>query len=136
LEAAGLEHEADPTPRLSGDLDVVSATPTVRIASRLAGEGGAVLTVACDPVRLPVALAAAGHRVTAVLEGEDALAALRRHSADANVRVTAIVGTWPHVAGNAGPHDVVLAGHGVYRVRGMDAFAEAMHTAGRRGAVI
>ena len=136
LEAAGMTGEADPSPRLSDDPRSVHATPTARIASRLAGVGGSVLTVAAHPGRLPVALASAGHRVTAVVDDETALAELRRRATDAGVRVTAIVGAWPHVARNAGPHDVVLAGHSIYRVREITGFVEEMHGVARRGAVV
>ena len=136
LEAAGMTAVAHPAPRLVSDPAVVGATPTVRIASRLAGESGSVLAVACDAARLPVALAAAGHRVTAVVADEDDLMELRRLSGDAEVRVTAIVGTWPHVARNAGRHDVVLAGQAVYRVQEIGGFVEAMHATARRGAVV
>jgi len=136
LKAAGLAAEADPAPILSGDPAVAAATPTARIASRLAGDGGSVLAVGCDAGRLPVALAVAGHRVTAVVADEAALAVLRRRGGDAGARVTAIVGSWPHMARNAGPHDVVLAGHAVYRVHEIVAFVEAMHGAARRGAVV
>jgi hypothetical protein len=136
LKAAGMTGAADPAPMLSDDPAVAAATPTVRIASRLAGDGGSVLAIACDGGRLPVAIAAAGHRVTAVVVDESMLAGLRRMSADAGVRVTAIVGSWPHVARNAGPHDVVLAGHGIYQVHEIGAFVEAMHHTARRGAVV
>lgn len=136
LEAVELPPPPGPTPRLSIDPDIVLATPTARLASARAGKTGSILDVGAGDGRLAVPLAKSGHRVTVVEPDEEAVAGMRRRAADEGTRITAIVGNWPQVAGNAGEHDVVLAAHTPYWIHEVEGFVAALHDASRRAVVI
>jgi 2-polyprenyl-3-methyl-5-hydroxy-6-metoxy-1,4-benzoquinol methylase len=111
-------------------------SPTIDLVEDLLGPGGSVLDIGAGAGRLAIALARRGHRVTAVERDEDMTRALSTGAAESRVEVTRIVGAWPHVAGNAGHHDVVVCGHVMYDVPGIGPFVEAMDRAARRAVVV
>ncbi|MFH1104224.1 MAG: class I SAM-dependent methyltransferase [Actinomycetota bacterium] len=111
-------------------------SPTVDLVDDRLGGGGSVLDIGAGAGRLSIAIARRGHRVTAVERDEGMAAALADQAAEARVEITRIVGEWPHVAGNAGRHDVVTCSHVVYDVAAIGPFVEAMHHAARRAVVV
>lgn len=111
------------------------ASPTVAVVEELS-RGGSVLDAGAGTGRLAIPLARRGHRVTAVERDPGMMQALSAAADRAGVEITRILGAWPVVAGNAGPHDVALSAHVVYDVPGIGGFVEALHRAARRAVVI
>jgi SAM-dependent methyltransferase len=124
--------------RLTQRLDAESSreSPTVLIVDDLVGEGGSVLDIGAGAGRLSIPLAVRGHRVTAVERDEEMARVLEDEARRARVGITRIIGSWPHVAGNAHTHDVCVSAHVVYDVAAIGPFIEAMHRASRRAVVI
>lgn len=110
-------------------------SPTIQIAEDLAA-GGSMIEVGGTDGGIAVALAGRGHRVTSVVGDEVAAREIRDDARRARVNVTCVVGSWPVVARNAGPHDVSLCAHSLYGVANIGGFVEAMHTAARRAVVV
>jgi len=127
-------HLGERSERVDAEAGVES--PTVGLVDELLGPGGSVLDIGAGTGRLSIPLAGRGHRVTAVEPDEAIARALEDAALRARVEVTRIIGSWPHVAGNAHMHDVCVSAHLVYRVTAIGPFIEAMHRASRRAVVI
>ncbi|MGH8928582.1 MAG: class I SAM-dependent methyltransferase, partial [Acidimicrobiia bacterium] len=112
----------------------IGENPTSIRVTALAGRGGSILDVGAGMGRASLALARAGHPVTAVERNQAMLAGLREASAGFLVKV--VEGSWPEVAETVGPHEVALSAHVVYDVAEIGPFLAALVDRAAKGVVI
>ena len=123
----------------------------VRRADRqLAEPGGASYLAACQALDPPgsvidigagagaasLPLAARCTAITAVDSDEELLAEFAARGRDAGVPCHAVLGTWPQVAGEVPPADVVVCHHVIYNVSDLEPFVAALTAHARRLVVV
>jgi SAM-dependent methyltransferase len=129
---------ADPwthEPRDFAAPDVAIDTPSRKAATALLGRGGSVLDVGCGGGAAAFAL----ERLSAVVGVDRQRDMLESFAAAARARgvpYRTVAGTWPDVAGAAGPADVVVGHHVLHNVVDLPRFVSALTAAARRGVVV
>lgn len=108
--------------------------PTEKIVDRLAGPGGSVLDVGAGTGRASLPLARSGHPLSAVERNPGMAAGFRKEALGLDVCL--IEGSWPDVASQVGPRDVVMCAHVVYDVQDIGPFLDAAFWRARQGVVI
>jgi len=113
--------------------DLVPDTPSRSLALEALAPGGSVLDVGCGAGAASLALVPPAAMVIGVDERVDALGELETACRVRGVDHRAVAGTWPEVAGAAGPADVVVCHHVLYNVADLPTFVRALsaHARGR-----
>ena len=99
-------------------------------------EGGSVLDVGAGAGAASLPLAARAGRITAVDQSSDLLERFAALADDLGVPHREIEGTWPDVASQAGPHDVVVCHHVFYNVPDLAPFVRALENAAQRRVIV
>jgi precorrin-6B methylase 2 len=98
--------------------------------------GGTILDVGVGGGATSLPLAGRASRIVGVDASEGMLASFTASAAEAGVDAVAIRGSWPDVAREVGPADVVVAGHVLYNVGELEPFVLALTEHARRRVVI
>jgi SAM-dependent methyltransferase len=109
------------------------STPTLMRAREALAEGGSVLDVGVGGGATSLPLAPGAGLIVGVDAQQDMLDAFGAAGAEMRVRTRSVLGTWPAVADEAPPVDVVVCGHVLYNVADLGPFAVALngHARGR-----
>ncbi|HZD66626.1 MAG TPA: class I SAM-dependent methyltransferase, partial [Acidimicrobiales bacterium] len=110
-------------------------TPSRRRALEALGAGGSVLDVGAGAGAAGLALVPPATGLIAVDERPEMLARLADTAAARGVRAQTVVGSWPTVADEVPPADVVVCHHVLYNVADVGAFAAALADHARRRVV-
>jgi SAM-dependent methyltransferase len=111
-------------------------SPSGLRAREVLPEGGSVLDVGAGAGAASLHLAPPAGRIVAVDQSRAMLDAFAAGAADRGVEHAEVEGTWPAVAGEVGPADVVVCHHVLYNVAELPAFAVALTTRARRRVVV
>jgi precorrin-6B methylase 2 len=111
-------------------------TPTTRTALEALAEGGEVLDVGVGGGATSIPLAGRAGSITGVDGSAELLSAFRGAAADAGVRSTTVLGTWPEVADEVPAADVAVCGHVLYNVWALEPFVRAIESHARRRVVL
>ena len=101
-------------------------TPTTRRALEALPEDGTVLDVGVGGGGTSLPLAGRAGSIVGVDSQPDMLAGFRANAAAAGVSARGVVGTWPDVAADVAPADVVVAGHVLYNIGDVLPFVRAL----------
>ena len=101
-------------------------TPTTRRALEALPEGGTVLDVGVGGGGTSLPLAGRAGSIVGVDSQPDMLEGFQANAAAAGVSARGVVGTWPDVAVDVGPADVVVAGHVLYNIGDVRPFVRAL----------
>jgi SAM-dependent methyltransferase len=116
-----------PERNAAAESDAGSPMPTSRQrALEALPEGGSVLDVGVGGGRASLPLAPPAGLVVGVDSSEELLAAFGQAAQHVGVDYRAVLGTWPDVAGQVGPADVVVCHHVAYNVADLAPFARAL----------
>lgn len=110
--------------------------PSRRRALEALPEGGSVLDIGVGGGASSLGLVPKAGLIVGVDPMEGMLQSFQASAREAGVATEAVLGTWPEVAGDVGPADVVVCHHAVYRVEEIEEFIGAMADRARRRAVI
>lgn len=110
--------------------------PSRRRALEALPEGGAVLDVGVGGGASSLGLAPKPGVIVGLDPLEGMLAAFRASAEAAGVATRTVLGSWPEVAGQVEPADVVVCHHAIYRVEQLDEFLHALTTHARRRVVV
>ena len=116
---------------LRGDL-----SPSNRRALEALPLGGSVLDVGVGAGAASLPLASRASLILGVDPAPDMLSCFERCAAMVGVRVEAVLGSWPEIASQIQPADVVVCHHVVYQAGDLVPFVEALSTHARRRVVI
>jgi SAM-dependent methyltransferase len=119
---------------LSRAVESPRETPSRRAA--LAALPGSVLDVGCGAGAASLPLVPPATEITGVDESDDMLAAFAELAAKAGVPAHTLAGTWPEVANDVAPADVVVCHHVVYNVGDVEPFLRALHDHAKRRVVL
>ena len=111
-------------------------TPTRRRALEALPHGGVVLDVGCGAGAMSAGLATQAGRIVGVDQSAAMLAAFAEQAEGLGVEHEAIEGGWPDVAELVPAGDVVVCGHVLYNVQGIESFLGALQDHARRRVVI
>lgn len=111
-------------------------TPSSRRALEALPEGGTVLDVGVGAGAASLPLASRASLIVGVDSSEGMLEQFRDAAAKAGVRVEAVLGSWPDVAGRVAPADVVVCHHVLYNVQDLEPFVDALDERARRRVVV
>ena len=111
-------------------------TPSRLAALEALGDGGTVLDVGVGAGAASLPLAPPATEVVGVDESGAMLAAFERAAAARAVPARAARGSWPAVAAEVGPADVVVCHHVFYNVADLAPFARALTERARRRVVV
>lgn len=111
-------------------------TPTTRRALEALPEGGTVLDVGVGGGATSLPLARRAGLIVGIDANPDMLAAFSENAAKAGVAARAVEGSWPEVAAQVEPADVVTSGHVFYNVADLAPFALALDDHARRRVVV
>ncbi|MDP8959158.1 MAG: class I SAM-dependent methyltransferase [Actinomycetota bacterium] len=110
--------------------------PTARVVRGLLPQQGTLLDVGAGTGRASLPLAREGYRLTAVERNPGMAQGFRDEARALGVEARLVMGSWPEVAKQVEPHDVVLCAHVVYDVQDIGPFLRALHDRARRGVVL
>jgi SAM-dependent methyltransferase len=111
------------------------AGPSHARAREALGEPGSVLDVGAGAGAASLPLAAAATALTAVDVNPSMLRELASRAAAAGLAVTTVVGSWPEVADQVAPADLVVCHHVLYNVPDLPPFLAALTGHARRRVV-
>jgi SAM-dependent methyltransferase len=111
-------------------------TPTARRALEALSDRGAVLDVGVGGGAASLPLAPPAASITGVDESPRMLEAFAALAGDRGVAHTEVQGTWPEVAAEVQPADVVVCAHVFYNVPDIEPFVAALTAKARRGVVV
>lgn len=114
----------------------VEDTPSRQRALTALPDGGTVLDVGCGAGRAGLALVPPAGRLVGVDSSQDMLTAFRAAAAARGVSYEAVSGSWPEVADEVQPADVVVAHHVAYNVPDLAGFALALTDKARHRVVL
>ena len=120
--------------RARGQLAAPSGV-SYRVAMEALPPDGTVLDIGAGAGAASLALRARAGSITAVDENDDMLAVFADLAATAQVPARTVIGTWPEVAGDVAPADVVVCHHVLYNVPDLGPFVTAL-TAHARARVV
>ncbi len=123
-------------PELFAAPDQPPDTPSRRRALEALPEGGSVLDVGAGAGAAGLALVPPAGRLTAVDQSATMLEALVAKAGARGVEAQTVTGTWPEVAGQVGPADVVVCHHVLYNVADAAPFVAALTEHARRRVVV
>lgn len=110
--------------------------PSRRRALEALPQGGAVLDVGVGGGASSLGLVPRAGHITGVDRLEGMLESFRASATAAGVAVRAVLGTWPEVAGEVEPADVVVCHHAMYGVEEVEEFVTALTARARRRVVL
>jgi SAM-dependent methyltransferase len=110
--------------------------PSYRRAAEALPEGGSVLDIGAGGGGSSLGLAPKAGLITGVDRLEGMLASFAESAAAMGVEARTVLGTWPEVAPEVEPADVVVSHHAVYGITEIEAFLTAMADHARRRAVL
>ena len=110
-------------------------TPSSQEAAGWLPPGGTVLDVGAGGGAASLPLAGRAGRLVAVDQSPGMVEAFLTAAATAGVDAEAVQGSWPEVAGEVGPADVVVCHHVLYNVADLAPFAGALTDHARRRVV-
>jgi SAM-dependent methyltransferase len=111
-------------------------TPSSQEAAGWLPPGGTVLDVGAGGGAASLPLAGRAGRLVAVDQSPGMVEAFLAAAATAGVDAEAVQGSWPEVAGELGPADVVVCHHVLYNVADLAPFAGALTDHARRRVVV
>jgi SAM-dependent methyltransferase len=109
---------------------------TTRIALGALGTGGDVLDVGVGGGATSLPLATVATRITGVDESAGMLAGFLASAREAGVEAGTVEGRWPDVSPDATTADVVVCGHVLYNVGGLEPFVRALDAHATRRVVV
>jgi SAM-dependent methyltransferase len=107
-----------------------------RVAAEALDGGGSVIDVGCGGGAAGFALVPPASHLTGVDSSPELLASFDTDATAAGIPHLAVAGTWPDVAADVEPADVVVCHHVVYNVARIDAFVAALDDHARRRVVV
>ena len=110
--------------------------PSSRAALASLPPAGSVLDVGSGPGAPSLPLAARAGSITAVDQSRDMLDSFASAAERLGVRHEEVQGTWPDVASDVGPHDVVVCHHVFYNVADLGPFVIELTRHARRRVVV
>lgn len=110
--------------------------PSRRRALEALPDGGAVLDVGVGGGASSLGLVPKAGLITGVDRSEGMLESFLASAAAASVEARAVLGTWPDVAAEAEPADVVVCHHAMYGVEEIEDFVNALTAFARRRVVV
>jgi SAM-dependent methyltransferase len=111
-------------------------TTTTRRALEALGERGDVLDVGVGAGATSLPLARRASLITGVDESADMLEGFLGSAREAGVEAAGVQGRWPDVSSDVEPADVVVCGHVLYNVGGLEPFVRALDDHARRRVVL
>jgi SAM-dependent methyltransferase len=111
-------------------------TPTTRVALEALPDRGEVLDVGAGGGATSIPLAGRAGLIVGVDGSAELLTSFRSAATAAGVRSETVLGTWPEVADDVGPSDVVVCGHVLYNVWDLAPFVRALDDHARRRVVL
>jgi hypothetical protein len=111
-------------------------TPTTRRALEALPVGGTVLDVGVGGGGTSLPLAGGAGSIVGIDQQPDMLEGFLLNAAAAGVAARGVTGTWPDASADVEPADVVVAGHVLYNVSAIEAFARALNGHARRRVVL
>lgn len=111
-------------------------TPTTRVALEALPERGAVLDVGAGGGATSIPLAANAGSITGVDGSNELLTSFRSAVVGAGVGCETVLGTWPEIAEEVPPADVVVCGHVLYNVWALAPFVRALESHARHRVVL
>jgi SAM-dependent methyltransferase len=112
------------------------STPTTRRALEALPEGGTVLDVGAGGGGTSLPLAGRAGSIVGIDQQPDMLEGFLANAATAGVEARGVTGAWPEASADVEPADVVVAGHVLYNVPGLESFARALDRHARRRVVV
>jgi SAM-dependent methyltransferase len=124
--------------RRRAEAATTTITPSTRAALDTLPEGGSVLDVGCGAGAASIPLAKRAGLLVGVDSSRDMLDAFQDQAESAGVRAVAVAveGSWPDVAGQVDPADVVVCHHVFYNAPDLPAFASGLTDHARRRVVV
>ena len=119
-----------------GDEDGVPIRPSRRRVLEALPEGGTVLDVGVGGGRSSLPLGGRASRIVGVDRSEEMLASFEASARHAGIDARGVLGTWPAVAAEVEPADVVVCHNAVYGEEEIEPFFEALTTHARRRVVV
>ena len=110
--------------------------PSRRRAIEALPEGGSVIDVGVGGGASSLGLASRAGLITGVDRLEGMLESFLASAAEAGVAARAVLGTWPDVAAEVEPADVVVSHHALYGIRGIEEWVAALTARARRRVVL
>ena len=110
--------------------------PSRRRALEALPEGGAVLDVGVGGGASSLGLVPKAGLITGVDRSEGMLESFLASAATAGVEARAVLGTWPDVAVQVEPADVVVCHHAMYGAEEIEDFVDALTASARRRVVV
>lgn len=118
------------------DLAPIHETPSNAVARAALPASGVVLDVGCGAGTAALPLADQAGTLIGVDGVPDMLAAFETRARATGRAVQAVLGSWPAIAPETPPADVVVCNHVVYNVADLPAFAQALTAHARRRVVL
>lgn len=119
-----------------GDEEGVPIRPSRRRALEALPEGGTVLDVGVGGGRSSLPLGVRASRIVGVDRSEDMLASFEASARDAGIDARGVLGTWPGVASEVEPADLVVCHNAVYGEGEIEPFLDALTGHARRRVVV
>ena len=116
---------------LRGDL-----SPSGRRAMEALPVGGSVLDVGVGAGAASLPLASRASLISGVDPAPDMLSCFERCAAPVGIRIEAVLGSWPEIASQVLPADVVVCHHVLYQVGDLVPFVAALSSHARRRVVV
>jgi Methyltransferase domain len=140
VDAAPRDPWGMPVARFAGRADRAISDPGgvsyERAAAALSEEPGSVLDVGAGAGAGSLPLAGLASALTAVDDNEEMLVAFSERATSTGTPFSVVRGSWPTVASQVAPHDLVLAHHVVYNVPAIGSFVTALTDHARRTVVV
>jgi SAM-dependent methyltransferase len=111
-------------------------TPTTQRAAEALPPGGTVLDVGAGSGATSLPLAAQASQIIGVDGSEAMLESFALAARNAGVESTRVLGSWPAVADEVEPADVVVCGHVLYNVQDLRPFVSELTAHARRRCVV
>lgn len=111
-------------------------TPTAARALEALPEGGTVLDVGVGGGATSLPLSARASRITGVDGSADMLQTFKAGATSAGLEAVGVLGTWPDVAADVEPTDVVVCGHVFYNAQELESFVRKLTSHAKHRVVV